>query len=68
MKKNSTPETGKESIAATVVIEIPKGGRNKYEYDKRRKAFKYDRMLFSAMHYPSDYASGDGRTWTSQRG
>lgn len=39
----------------TVVIEIPKGSRNKYEYDKERKALKFDRMLFSAVHYPSDY-------------
>lgn len=43
-----------ESIV-TVVIEIPKGSRNKYEYDKERKAFRFDRMLFSAVHYPSDY-------------
>jgi inorganic pyrophosphatase len=39
----------------TVMIEIPKGSRNKYEYDHERNAIKFDRMLFSAMHYPSDY-------------
>ncbi len=38
-----------------VMIEIPKGSRNKYEYDKKRKVIKFDRMLFSAVHYPSDY-------------
>lgn len=38
-----------------VIIEIIKGSRNKYEYDKQRKVFRFDRMLFSAMHYPSDY-------------
>jgi inorganic pyrophosphatase len=37
------------------MIEIPKGSRNKYEYDKERKMLKFDRMLFSAVHYPSDY-------------
>ena len=37
------------------MIEIPKGSRNKYEYDKDKKVFKFDRMLFSAVHYPSDY-------------
>ena len=37
------------------MVEIPKGSRNKYEYDSRRKVIKFDRMLFSAMHYPSDY-------------
>lgn len=39
----------------TVMIEIPKGSRNKYEYDKERGALRFDRMLFSAVHYPSDY-------------
>lgn len=38
-----------------VFIEIPKGCRNKYEYDKEKKMIKYDRMLFSSMVYPSDY-------------
>ncbi|MEX0773303.1 MAG: inorganic diphosphatase [Balneolales bacterium] len=38
-----------------VMIEIPKGSRNKYEYDKEKGVIKYDRMLFSAVHYPSDY-------------
>lgn len=39
----------------SVMVEIPKGSRNKYEYDKKRKVIKFDRMLFSAVHYPSDY-------------
>ena len=38
-----------------VLIEIPKGSRNKYEYDKVKKVVRYDRMIFSSMHYPSDY-------------
>ena len=38
-----------------VVVEIPKGSRNKYEYDYEKKMFRYDRMIFSSMHYPSDY-------------
>jgi inorganic pyrophosphatase len=38
-----------------VFIEIPKGSRNKYEFDKKRNIFLLDRMLFSSMHYPSDY-------------
>ncbi len=41
--------------ALEVLIEIPKGSRNKYEYDKERKMIKFDRMLFSSVHYPSDY-------------
>ena len=42
-------------VTVNVMIEIPKGSRNKYEYDKTRKVLKFDRMLFSAVHYPSDY-------------
>ena len=38
-----------------VVVEIPKGSRNKYEYDDELGCFKLDRMLFSSVHYPSDY-------------
>jgi len=38
-----------------VLIEIPKGSRNKYEYDKEKGVMRFDRMLFSAVHYPSDY-------------
>lgn len=45
----------KDPMSVPVMIEIPKGCRNKYEYDKEKKVIKFDRMLFSAMHYPSDY-------------
>jgi inorganic pyrophosphatase len=38
-----------------VIVEIPKGSRNKYEFDPEKQSFKLDRMLFSSMHYPSDY-------------
>ena len=36
-------------------IEIPRGSRNKYEYDKELKTFRLDRVLYSSVHYPSDY-------------
>jgi inorganic pyrophosphatase len=39
----------------TAVIEIPKGSRNKYEYDHETKAIKLDRFLFASMVYPTDY-------------
>jgi inorganic pyrophosphatase len=45
----------REKMVLTVLIEVPKGSRNKYEYDKERKLVKFDRMLFSAVDYPSDY-------------
>lgn len=38
-----------------VFVEIPKGSRNKYEWDPATGRFRLDRMLFSAVHYPGDY-------------
>lgn len=38
-----------------VFVEIPKGSRNKYEWDAETGRFTLDRMLFSAVHYPGDY-------------
>ena len=42
---------------ATVLafIEIPRGSRNKYEYDERTGRFLLDRVLYSSVHYPTDY-------------
>ena len=38
-----------------VVVEIPRGSRNKYELDKSRGVFILDRVLYSSVHYPTDY-------------
>ena len=38
-----------------VVVEIPKGSRNKYEFDHERGVMRLDRRLLSAMTYPGDY-------------
>lgn len=38
-----------------VLIEIPRGSRNKYEYDFDMKRIRFDRMLYSSMKYPADY-------------
>ena len=38
-----------------VLIEIPKGSRNKYEFDFDLQKIRFDRMLFSSMMYPGDY-------------
>jgi inorganic pyrophosphatase len=38
-----------------VVVEIPKGSRNKYEMDHDTHAIWLDRMLFTATQYPADY-------------
>src|ERR671915_2327238 len=41
--------------AFPVVIEIPKGSKNKYELDKDSGLLRLDRVLYSAVHYPADY-------------
>jgi inorganic pyrophosphatase len=38
-----------------VVVEIPRGSRNKYELDKERGVLVLDRVLYSSVHYPTDY-------------
>ena len=38
-----------------VVVEIPKGSRNKYEFDHENNVMRLDRRLLSAMTYPGDY-------------
>ena len=37
------------------VIEISKGGKNKYELDKETGMLKLDRVLFTSTHYPANY-------------
>ena len=38
-----------------VFVEIPRGSRNKYEIDKERGVLTLDRVLYSSVHYPTDY-------------
>jgi inorganic pyrophosphatase len=42
-------------VDVEVVIEIPKGQRNKYEMDHKTGRIRLDRMLFTSTRYPSDY-------------
>jgi inorganic pyrophosphatase len=37
------------------IVEIPKGSRNKYEYDPESGGIKLDRFLSSSVVYPTDY-------------
>ena len=43
-----------------VVVEIPKGHRNKYEMDHKTGRIRLDRMLFTATSYPADYGFIEG--------
>ena len=38
-----------------VLVEIPKGNRNKYELDHKTHRMRLDRTLFTATQYPADY-------------
>lgn len=38
-----------------IIVEIPKGSRNKYELDKETGRIKLDRVLKSSVAYPADY-------------
>jgi inorganic pyrophosphatase len=38
-----------------VVVEIPRGSRNKYEADHETGRIRLDRTLFTATQYPADY-------------
>ena len=37
------------------VVEIPKGSRNKYEYDPELGGIKLDRFISASVVYPTDY-------------
>jgi inorganic pyrophosphatase len=43
-----------------VVVEIPRGSRNKYEYDETVGVIRLDRVLASAVHYNFDYGFIEG--------
>ena len=37
------------------VVEITKGGKNKYELDKETGMLRLDRVLYTSTHYPANY-------------
>jgi inorganic pyrophosphatase len=43
-----------------VAVEIPRGSRNKYEYDAELGAIVLDRRLFTSTVYPADYGFVEG--------
>ena len=42
-------------MALRCLVEIPKGSRNKYEWDEALGGIKLDRFLFSSVVFPADY-------------
>ncbi|SDQ59678.1 inorganic pyrophosphatase [Thermostaphylospora chromogena] len=47
--------SGGTTVEFDVVVEIPKGQRNKYEVDHKTGRIRLDRMLFTSTQYPADY-------------
>ncbi len=48
------------NLIVDAIIEIPTGSQNKYEFDKEKGKYVLDRVLFSPMHYPTEYGYLDG--------
>jgi inorganic pyrophosphatase len=46
-----------------VIVEIPKGSKNKYEIDKENGLIKLDRAMKSAQDYPFDYGFVPQSLW-----
>jgi inorganic pyrophosphatase len=47
--------TRPEISEVSVVVEIPRGSRNKYEFHEATGRLHLDRTLHSSVHYPADY-------------
>jgi inorganic pyrophosphatase len=51
-KKNQSTDEGS---TVEIVIETPKGSRNKYAYDPAKRAFKLSKVLAEGMMFPYDF-------------
>ena len=51
----SLPLGDKSPEVVNVIIEIPKGSNNKYEFDEKLGVIKLDRVFYSPFFYPLDY-------------
>jgi inorganic pyrophosphatase len=45
----------RDADGINVLVEIPAGSRNKYEYDNRLGRIRLSRTLYTAVRYPIDY-------------
>src|SRR5436305_10642632 len=63
MSKTSIPETPFDKLSAEgttdglvqVVIETPRGSRNKYKYDEERHLFRLNNVLPAGSSFPYDF-------------
>jgi inorganic pyrophosphatase len=54
-REDITAEGDNALTSVMAFIEIPRGSRNKYEFDEATGRFHLDRVLYSSVHYPTDY-------------
>jgi len=52
-----------EAEKINVIVEIPKGSKNKYEIDKATGLIALDRVLYSAQEFPFDYGFVPQTLW-----
>jgi len=55
-----SPAPGPFPDIVEIVVEIPRGSRNKIEYDEQARVFRLDRVLSSAVFYNFDYGFIEG--------
>ena len=55
-----SPDKGRRMDSFDVIVEIPKGSRNKYEMDFHAGRIRLNRTLFTATQYPADYGYIEG--------
>src|SRR5437899_12900042 len=66
MQRGACLGSGSPDRSVDVLVEIPRGSRQKYELDQKTGRIRLDRVLFSSVHYPADYGfvmdtlAGDG--------
>ena len=53
----------KDGETINVIVEIQKGSKNKYEFDKETGLIKLDRVMYTAQDYPFDYGFVPNTLW-----
>ncbi|NLA81549.1 MAG: inorganic diphosphatase [Clostridiaceae bacterium] len=55
LRWNAIPKDWIQKDHFHAVIEIPRGSKQKYEYDDRVGMLRLDRILYTSTHYPANY-------------
>ena len=53
----------KDNDTINVIVEIQKGSKNKYEFDKETGLIKLDRVMYTGQDYPFDYGFIPNTLW-----